>query len=153
MLEQPNVQSRGFHNVYDEDGNAIGFQVCIRSIYYKGVWLSQIRVGDVVIDGEHFGRDVQTWIINGVEYSPDQMEKIGTIHWHVLDLATIVVKKPGGLSQGYHDVEVNFGTPGSYTPPMFAVPPKDKSEWNTPFPMEVFSMLAVRPYRNRLIIV
>ncbi len=153
MLEKYNIQTRGFHNVYDEDGNAIGFQLCFRSTYYKGVWLSQVRVGDIIVDGEVFGRDKQTWIINDVDYDPDEMEKISTIHWHILDVATIFVKKPGGLSQGYHDVAVNFGTVGSYTPPMFAIPPKDKSEWDKPYDMEVFSMLATRKFEKRMIIV
>ena len=52
MLEKYNIQTRGFHNVYDEDGNAIGFQLCFRSTYYKGVWLSQVRVGDIIVDGD-----------------------------------------------------------------------------------------------------
>ena len=153
MLEKQNIQTRGFHNLYDDDGNAVGFQLCFRSTYYKGVWLSQIRVGDIVVDGEHFTRDQQTWIINGVEYTPDEMEKISTIHWHILDVATIVVKKPGGLAQGYHDVEVNFGTVSSYGPARFAPEPKDKSEWDKPFPIEVFSMLSTREYNNRMLIV
>ena len=153
MLERPNIQSRGFHNLTDENGNVTGFQLCFRSTYYKGVWLSQVRVGDIVIDGEVFGREDQIWVINDVEYTPDEMEKISEIHWHILDVATIKVDKPGGLAQGYHDVTINFGTCGSYTPPMFAIPPKDKSEWDKPYDMEVFSMLATRPYKNRMLIV
>ena len=128
MLEKYNIQTRGFHNVYDEDGNAIGFQVCVRSTYYKGVWLSQIRVGDVVVDGEVFGRDKQTWIINDVDYDPDEMEKISTIHWHILDVATIFVKKPGGLSQGYHDVWLRWGHRSSYMPPSMTVFNDDSTE-------------------------
>ena len=154
MLEKQNIQTRGFHNLYDENGEAVGFQLCFRSTYYKGVWLSQIRVGDVIVDGEHFPREKQIWEINGIDYTPDEMEKIGTIHWHILDVATIKVQKAGGLSQGYHDVIVNFGTCSSYGPAPFAPKPNDRSEWDKPFPLEVFSMLATREYRNdRMIIV
>lgn len=153
MLEMQNIQSRGFHNIYDTEGNAIGFELCVRSTYYKGIWLSQLRVGDVVIDGEVFGRDDQIWIINDVDYTADQMEKIGDIHWHILDVATIRIMKAGGLSQGYHDVEVNFGTCGSYTPPKFAPQPKNDEEMAQPFPIEVFSMLATNQYTRKLLIV
>ena len=152
MLEKYNIQTRGFHNI-EENGEVTGFQLCVRSTYYKGVWLSQIRVGDIVVDGEVFGRDKQTWIIDDVDYTPDEMEKLGNIHWHILDVATIRVQKPGGLSQGYHDVEVNFGTVGSYSPPKFATPPETKEDWTKPFPMEVFSMLATNKYEKRMLIV
>jgi len=153
MLEKQNIQSRGFHNIYDADGNAIGFEVCVRSTYYKGIWLSQLRVGDVVIDGEVFGRDNQLWIINDVEYTADEMEKISQIHWHILDVATIRIMKEGGLSQGYHDVEVNFGTVSSYGPAKFAPRPETDEDMLKPFPIEVFSMLATNKYTRKLLIV
>lgn len=113
MLEQHVVQTRGFHNILDESGEATGFQLCTRTMYYKGVWLSQLRIGDVVVDGVAYGRDQQTWTINEVDYTPDQMLEIGDqdepTYFQFFDTATIKVKKPGGLAQGYHTVSVTFG--------------------------------------------
>ncbi len=36
MLEYEGVQYKGFRNLYNEDGEAIGFQVGIRLISYRG---------------------------------------------------------------------------------------------------------------------
>ncbi len=36
MLEKDPVQQRGFHNVF-KGGKAVGFQVCYRSTYYRGI--------------------------------------------------------------------------------------------------------------------
>ena len=54
MLEKEVIQYRGFRNVYDEAGNACGFEFRMRTTYYRGLWLSQLRVGSVYADGERF---------------------------------------------------------------------------------------------------
>jgi len=116
MLEKEVIQYRGFHNIY-EDGECIGFQVCIRSTYYRGVWLSQIRPGRVVVDGEIFPWNTIIWVINCKEYTTDELAVSGKDFWRVTEPATLKVKKPGGLAQGYHDVSVRFGLSASYMPP------------------------------------
>ena len=37
--------------------------------------------------------------------------------WPMNEVATIRVKKPGGLSQGFHDVALRWGWSSSYMPP------------------------------------
>ena len=119
MLEKQEIQYRGFRNLYDEKGEACGFEFCLRSTYYRGVWLSQFRVGRVIVDGEEFLADsgLVTWIIQGKEYTPAEMAKDNKDFWPMNQVATIRVKKPGGLSQGYHDVAVRWTWSSSYMPP------------------------------------
>ena len=62
MLESNVIQYRGFHNIV-EDGKVTGFQLCIRSDYYRGVWLSQLRPGKVVVDGVTYPKESVIWQI------------------------------------------------------------------------------------------
>jgi len=123
LLEKDNIQYRGFHNIYDEQGNAIGFEIRFRMHYYRGLWLSQIRVGRVIVDGEEFLADsgLMTWIIDGNEYTPAQMKQDNKHFWEMQKPAIIRIKKPGGLSQGYHDVAVRYSFSSSYMPPELEV--------------------------------
>ncbi|ORX23790.1 D-mannonate dehydratase [Thermoanaerobacterium sp. PSU-2] len=116
MLEKEVIQYRGFHNIY-ENGVCVGFQLCIRSPYYRGVWLSQIRPGRVIVDGEVFPWDTIIWVIDGKEYTTDELAKSGREFWRLTEPAVLKVKKAGGLKQGYHDVSVRFGFSASYMPP------------------------------------
>lgn len=48
-------------------------------------------------------------------------------HWHPMEPATLIVKKPGGLSQGFHDITYGFCCTHSYMPPfMEALEDPDK---------------------------
>jgi hypothetical protein len=116
MLEREVVQHRGFRNVV-KDGEVIGFQVRIRLTGYRGAWLSQIRFHSVIVDGVEYGKDVVTWTISGIEYAVDEMKTLGRVMWPLNETATLTVKKPGGLSQGEHEVAVIFGHIASYIPP------------------------------------
>jgi hypothetical protein len=109
MVEKERIQLRGFHNTYDENGNADGFEFCLRTAYYKGLWLSQFRVGDVIVDGEVFPKNTIIWNFYGIDYMPEEMYDRMDIYWQMNDLATVKVKKKGGLPQGYHDVDVKLG--------------------------------------------
>ena len=123
MLEKEEIQYRGFRNIYDENGNAAGFEFCLRSTYYRGLWLSQIRAGRVIVDGEEFLADsgLVTWIIRGKEYTPAQLAEENKAFWPMNQVATIRVKKPGGLCQGYHDVAIRWAWSSSYMPPQMDV--------------------------------
>lgn len=51
-MEKQVIQSVGFRNIKDEEGNVTGFQFKVRLPYYRGIFLSQIRPGTLYIDGE-----------------------------------------------------------------------------------------------------
>lgn len=116
MLETDIIQYRGFHNIED-NGDVIGFQLCVRSGYYRGIWLSQLRPGRVIVDGELFPWNTIIWNINGKDYSVSEMEECGDEFWRITDVAILKVMKQGGLTQGFHDVVVRFGASCSYMPP------------------------------------
>lgn len=116
MLEKEAIQSRGFRNVY-KDGKIIGFQVPIRSLYYRGVWLSQLRPATVIVDGETFENDQITWTISGKTYAQADLAKYGDVNWPLDEPAILTVSKPGGLKQGAHEVEVKYTYSSSYMPP------------------------------------
>ena len=98
-MEKQVIQSVGFRNIKDENGNVTGFQFKVRLPYYRGIFLSQIRPGTLFIDGEEMRTDFQT-------------------HWAVTCPAVLKVKKPGGLAQGYHDLKYGFCFTSSYMPPI-----------------------------------
>ena len=114
MLEKPIVQQRGFRNII-KDGEVIGFQVKVRSTYYRGIYLSEIFPGAMVVDGRVFPKEEVIWEVNGKEFTTKQMETEINEHWCcTVDTATLKVYVPGGLEQGYHDVEVRFNFSSSY---------------------------------------
>lgn len=116
MLEKECIQSRGFRNV-SKNGKVIGFQVSFRSLYYRGVWLSQLRPATVFVDGEKFADDQITWTIDGKTYPQNELAKHGEVNWPLLEPAILNVRKPGGLAQGFHDVEIQYSYSSSYMPP------------------------------------
>jgi len=116
MLEFPTVQQRGFRNVRDGK-NITGFQVAIRSKYYRGVWLSQLRPATVTVDGHKYGGNQVTWTVAGKSYEQSELAQRGDVHWSNRDAAILTVRKPGGLELGIHEVDVVFQHSASYLPP------------------------------------
>jgi hypothetical protein len=115
MLEREIIQMRGFHNIV-ENGKNTGFQFRIRSDYYRGVWLSLLRPGELTVDGEKISNSAITWEIGGKDYSIDEMLKTGDAQWPNMEAAVIKVKKDGGLSMGYHEVSYYYRYIMSYIP-------------------------------------
>ncbi len=116
MLEKPNIQSRGFRNI-SEGGKITGFQVPVRLTYYRGVWLPQLRASTVTVDGETFGQEQITWLIEGKTYAQTDLKNHPEVQWSSLTPAMLQVSKPGGLPLGIHDVEVKLTYSTSYLPP------------------------------------
>ena len=108
MIEYQTIQQRGFHNTYDENGEIDGFEFRFVPRYYKGLWFTQCRFGNVTVDGEVFDRDGLVFEYDGLEYSREEMFDLDR-YWQFRTPLVYRVKKPGGLSVGYHDVGVQFG--------------------------------------------
>ncbi len=117
MLERDVIQVRGFRNT-ETDGKVDGFQFRVRTLYYRGAWLSMYRFGNVTVDGEVFTPDQLSLEFNGIEYSVDQLLKEGDVQWDNTKAAVVKVKKEGGLASGYHDVSFEFSPMMSYIPPL-----------------------------------
>ena len=116
-MEREIIQSVGFRNLV-EDGVVTGFQFKVRLPYYRGVFLSQLRTGDLIVDGERFeGKDL-IWNIHGEDYTTAEMAGDYQTHWSVMQPAVIKVKKSGGLAQGAHELTFGFCFTSSYMPPI-----------------------------------
>ena len=116
-MEKQVIQSVGFRNT-KEDGKVTGFQFKIRLPYYRGVYLSQLRLGTLYIDGEKFDKKDIVWTIKGEDYTEENMKNDFKTHWDVTAPAVVKVKKDGGLAQGYHDIKYGFCFTSSYMPPI-----------------------------------
>ena len=116
MLEYDIIQTRGFHNI-EEDGEVIGFQLCFRLKNYRGIWLSMLRPEDLIVDGEVFKKEDIRYVISGLEYTYDELLATGDTQMPSSKPGTVIVKKPGGLSQGYHDVQFALRVIACYIPP------------------------------------
>ncbi len=108
MVEFQSIQQRGFHNTYDADGAINGFEFRFVPKYYKGLWFTQCRFGNVTVDGEVFDRDDLIFEYNGLEYSRQEMFDL-KLYWQFRTPLIFKIRKPGGLSIGYHDVALQFG--------------------------------------------
>ena len=115
-MEKQVIQSVGFRNTV-VDGEVTGFQLKIRLPYYRGVFLCQLMPGTLIIDGERFEKEDIIWNVNGEDYTYEQLKEEWHVQWSVTKPATLKVKKPGGLSQGFHDIEYGFCFTSSYMPP------------------------------------
>ena len=115
MLEKEVIQHKGFRNLI-ENGEVVGFQVCIRQKVYRGTWLSQFRFDHLTVDGIDYGPEDCTFTISGIEYTYDEMAKYDRVMWPIDEMCYIHVKKPGGLAQGVHKVHVNYWEIRSYLP-------------------------------------
>ena len=126
-MEKQVIQSVGFRNLKDASGKAVGFQFKVRLPYYRGIFLSQIRPGTLFVDGERIEKDQITWVINGEEYTNEEMRTNFKVHWAVTTPAVLKGKKEGGLKQGFHDLTYGFCCTHSYMPPfMEALEDPDK---------------------------
>ena len=107
-MEKQVIQSVGFRNTKDENGNVTGFQFKVRLPYYRGIFLSQIRPGTLYIDGEKIEKEDIIWNIKGEDFTNEEMAGDFHTHWATTCPAVLKVKKPGGLAQGYHDLKYGF---------------------------------------------
>jgi Domain of unknown function (DUF6379) len=115
MLEQSMIQTKGFRNS-EQGGEPAGFEVRIRSPYYRGTWTNLIDGVRVEVDGEAFRHEEIVWSISGSDYTADELRESDTARWPLTETATLRVPKPGGLSVGIHDVTVALSFRMSYIP-------------------------------------
>jgi hypothetical protein len=115
VLREHLILPGGFKNVFQND-RATGFQVAVRTAYYRGVYLSLVEGYEVAVDGETFQNDRITFTVGGKPYTFDQLAKTTEGHWPYREPAVLTVNKPGGLTRGMHDVVVTQHLRVSYMP-------------------------------------
>jgi hypothetical protein len=115
MLESDVIQMRGFKNVV-QDGQTTGFQVRVRSPYYRGIWASLLERVEVAVDGETFPTESTRLELGGKTYRPGQPTDEQELRWAFEEPAVLTVDKPGGLEPGLHEVQVSITWRWSYIP-------------------------------------
>ena len=115
MLEKEMIQLRGFKNVFVE-GDPAGFQVRIRTPYYRGIWASLLEGAEVTVDGEKFAKETIQWTLGEKMYTLAELEASTDLRWQFDEAAVLTVPRPGGLATGTHDIKVSLFFRASYMP-------------------------------------
>lgn len=114
MFERFFVREDSLHNVR-RDGKVTGFAIAVRNANYRGVYLSLHNGYFLEVDGVRYGRDVQTFEINGE--LPRDFAEIATCvheHWDYDDEGLLHVACPGGLAPGAHVVRIQQSVLAAY---------------------------------------
>ncbi len=89
------------------DGEAVGFSFSVKIADYRGCFLSLHNGYYIECDGIEYGRDVQTFEVNGKgPRTFDELKKCVWEHWDYASAAIVHVKKPGGLAPGKHTIRL-----------------------------------------------
>lgn len=97
------------------DGKTVGFSFGVRIANYRGNYISLINGFYVDVDGVEYGRDVQSFEVNGkAPRSIDEIEKCCWEHWDMQDMARLHIKKDGGLAAGKHTIKYMECILGAY---------------------------------------
>ena len=92
MLEEQLIQTAGFHNVGPADAPT-GFQLRVRSPYYRGLWANLIEKPTVTVDGERFDGDSIRWTLPAGEFSFDELQRSADARWPLGEAATLTVPR------------------------------------------------------------
>lgn len=115
MLEKDMIQSRGFRNIV-RDGEVVGFQLRIRTQYYRGIWASLLEGAEVTVDGVSYASDAVEWTIGNKTFGLAELESSANVRWPFDEAATLSIPQRGGLSAGMHSVSVAVFFRASYMP-------------------------------------
>lgn len=114
MFERFLVREDSLHNVV-ENGEIVGFSLAVRNANYRGVYLSLHNGYYLSIDGVEYGKDVQSFGINGqAPRSFDEIKKAVHEHWDYDDEGILHIRKFGGLTAGKHDVRIQQSVLAAY---------------------------------------
>lgn len=115
FFEDYMICRRRFCNVRN-GAQITGYQLQIRTNYYRGTYLSQVDSLRLVVDGEEVPLDNITFSIDGATYTFDQLAKATHKRWAFGAPATLTVYKPGGLQPGPHTIQLGLFSRNSYIP-------------------------------------
>ena len=115
MFEKYMIMTRGFKNVRN-NRDTIGFQLNIRTTYYRGVYLALITGLEVSVDGEVFKPEQLRVSFGGRDFTLDEMTREETARWTFGEPATVTVLKQGGLQPGLHEISITQSIRPAYMP-------------------------------------
>jgi Domain of unknown function (DUF6379) len=115
MFDQYMICEEGFRNVI-ENGVTIGFQFGARLPYYRGLGLSMVEDIGISVNGEVVSREQILFSVRGRTWTLAELENEIEERWEMGEVATLIVKREGGLSSGEHKVELSEQLRISYLP-------------------------------------
>ena len=115
MFEKQMILTRGFQNVY-KDAKPVGFQLLLKTAYYRGTFLDIIGSIDVTVDGAKYSRDQLRITVDGRTFTMDEAGRAEDVHWDFGTPLIVTVMASGGLKPGIHDVAITLGMNPSYVP-------------------------------------
>lgn len=103
-------------------GEVIGFEMCTRIPYYRGIPLSMVDDVEVEVDGVAVPReDIRFTADGGAHwFTLAEMETVTFFRWEYADEATVRVLVPGGLAPGEHEVLLRVSVRVAYIPVPFS---------------------------------
>ena len=93
---------------YSENGQIAGFCFTMHQPDYKSMFLSCLVDLIVEVDGERYPREAISFELQSGRYTLDNLETEVYNRWNYIELGTVYVKKPGGLSVGQHHLEAGI---------------------------------------------
>lgn len=115
MFDKYMICEEGFQNTV-ENGEVIGFQFGARLPYYRGLGLSMVEDIGITVDGEAVPREQILFSVRGRTWTLAEMETEIDERWEMGEVATLMVKRPNGLTSGEHKIELSEQLRISYLP-------------------------------------
>lgn len=98
------------------NGEKIGYEFDIRLSYYRGLFLSCVDSFKLIVDGIAVSNSEITFSINDKEFFVDQLSSLSAEFWQLLEPAKVKVFHKGGLTNGAHDIKLDFFLRVPYLP-------------------------------------
>ncbi len=126
------IVDNSLRNTY-VNGKLTGYRFDIRLNYYRGHFLSVIDKLEVIVDGEKVPQEDIRFRLHEKEFGICDLEFCYHEFWRINEPATIVVWKPGGLSEGEHiiNIDMMFRSPYMAIGPNHQYMPVDNSGTKT----------------------
>ncbi len=125
MLDHYMICTDGFKSIWD-NGQKVGFEMGARLPYYRGLGLSMVEDIAVTVDGEAVPRENIAFSVRGKSWTLQEMETEFEERWEMGEVATLKVRRAGGLTPGKHKIELAERLRISYLP--FTPVTKDTKE-------------------------
>jgi Domain of unknown function (DUF6379) len=125
MFDQYMICEQGFSN-FHENGKPAGFQFGARLPYYRGLGLSMVEDISVSIDGQPVPREDIVFSVRDKSWKLPELETEYEERWEMGEVATLRIRRAGGLTPGLHRIELAESLRISYLP--FTPVTKDTKE-------------------------
>lgn len=98
------------------NGQLFGYAFQVRLAYYRGHYLSCIDQVELAVDGQVVPPAQWLFCLDGREYEPGELQAQSEVFWEIIQPATILVKRPGGLPAGNHTIRWTLFLRSPYMP-------------------------------------